>query len=88
MSFLVLCDLKPPPHGLNAAQDLALGQQKKLNIVEGNKEPANMMVITRHAAVGGLLVVQIHPVFLNYNTLLPNCSLHGKSTLFALKFCA
>lgn len=100
MSFLVLCDLRPSPHGLNVTQDLALGQQKKLYIAEVNKgmpqsqrkslsrEPANMMATARHAAVGGVLVVQIYPVVLTYTMLLPNCSLHGNNISVALKFYA
>lgn len=36
----------------------------------------------------GVLVVQMHPVFLNCTTLLPNCSLHGINTFAALEFCA
>lgn len=70
-------------------------QYKKLNITEVDKsrkslsgKPANTMATARQAAVAGVLVVQIHLVFISYTTLLPNCSLHGIHTLAALEFYA
>lgn len=75
-------------------------QYKKLNVTEVNKgvpqsqrkslsgKPANMMATARQAAVVGVLGVGIHPVFVSYTTLLPNCSLHGVHTLAALEFYA